>query len=266
MRRFLVIALLFAISASAPAVPLDEHLPKQGKNPAEYVLTKLAAHRIVILGESHWQRADAELVASLVPQLRARGIALAMETLQSDTQSDIDRLISAKEWDPALANRILLAAHWPYVQYRDILQQAWKANRNEGAPMKILALSPPDDWREKGIRYDAFMADAVASYATDDDHRVLVYCGMHHAFTRYQQIERLIDGRVDEFMDRMGNRLWRKAGEKVFLISLHQPHACGGWGSRIPGCARHSAARSTAAPSAPAANPSGSTSSDHPSR
>ena len=117
---------------------------------------------------------------------------------------------------------------WPYVQYRDILHRAWEANRTADAPqLKVIALGPPEDWRKLGIRYDAFLADRVRNYATDDRHRVLVYCGMHHAFTHYLQVERLQKGRATEFMDRMGNILWRQFGQDVFLVALHKPWGCG---------------------------------------
>jgi len=120
------------------------------------------------------------------------------------------------------------AGNWPYVQYRDILHQAWEVNRAAGVPLlKVIAVGPPDDWRKQGIHYDTFMAERVRNYTTDDQHRVLVYCGMHHAFTHYLQVERLRKGRATEFMDRMGNILWRQFGQDVFLVALHKPEACG---------------------------------------
>jgi heme-binding uptake protein ChaN (Tiki superfamily) len=211
------IVLPFALHAD----PLADYLRQSGKSPAEYVLSKLDGHRIVIAGENHWQRKDAELIAALVPDLHRRNVALAMEVLLASSQSDIDKLIAAEEWDQALANKIMQVADWPYVQYRDILRQAWKAK------LKIIAIGPPEDWRKQGIRYDEFMATRVRDYATDDAHRVLVYCGMHHAFTRYLQVERYRNGHASEFMDRMGNILWRQFAQDVFLIALHKPSGCG---------------------------------------
>jgi hypothetical protein len=71
------------------------------------------------------------------------------------------------------------------------------------------------------------MAEHVRAYAIDDRHRVLVYCGMHHAFTHYLQVERIQKGRATEFMDRMGNVLWRQFAQDVFLVALHKPEGCG---------------------------------------
>jgi hypothetical protein len=222
------IALLLCLAASVPAVA--DHLRANGKPPLQYVLSRLDAYPIVIVGEGHWVRSDAELIRALVPHLRARGVALATEFYLASDQEKIDRLVSAPEWDAALANEIMRAAEWPYLQYRDILQAAWQANRVPGdaAPLRVIGLQPPADWREKKISYDGFMADRIRQHAGPDaDQRVLVYCGMHHAFTRYQQVERGGPKRALEFMDRMGNILWRRYGQNVFLIALHRPEWCG---------------------------------------
>jgi hypothetical protein len=221
-------AFAFAHALAVVSHGMQGYLRQNGQPPADYLLTKLGEHRIVLVGENHWQRSDPRLIGGLVFELRRRNVALAMEVFVASSQADIDTLISAKEWDQALANEIMHASDWPYVQYREILRQAWEANRASGTPpLKIIALGPPDDWRKQGIRYDAFMAERVRSYAADDQHRVIVYCGMHHAFTHYLQVERLQHGRATEFMDRMGNILWRQFGQDVFLVALHKPEACG---------------------------------------
>jgi hypothetical protein len=223
-----VAAVVFLLAVPRAPDAMQDYLRQHGKPPADYLLSKLDDHRIVIAGENHWQRSDAQLIGAVVPELRRRGVALAMEFFPSSSQGDIDALISAPEWSPTSANGIMRAGDWPYVQYRDILHGAWESNRAAGGPpLKIIALGPPGNWREQGIRYDAFMAEIVRAYATDDQHRVLVYCGMHHAFTRYLQVERFGKGHVTEFMDRMGNALWRQFGQDVFLVALHKPEGCG---------------------------------------
>ena len=227
MRRFIAASLL--LTASVYADTLRDHIRASGQPPADYILAKTAAHRIVILGENHFQKRDPLLVASLIPQLRARRVALAMEMFNTPQQENIDKLLAAAEWDVAAANSILQASDWPYLQYRDILEAAWCANRAGGdaPPLRVLAIGPPPNWREIGIGYDRQMAEQVMQFAKTAEDRVLVYCGMHHAFTRYLQVERLIGGRPMEFMDRFGNILWRRWGENVFLIALHKPEWCG---------------------------------------
>ena len=209
------------LHAAVLLLSLQEFLAGSGKAPAAYILSKTADHRVVIVGENHWQRADAVLVGSLVPVLKQQNVALAMEFFHAANQSDVDALIAAEQWNEPLANSILRAADWPYVQYRDVLKAAWRAK------LTVIALGPPDDWRKQGIDYDKFMAERVLAYAKDDQHRVLAYCGMHHAFTRFLQVERRRDGRATEFMDRFGNILWRRLAEDVFLIALHKPDPCG---------------------------------------
>ena len=218
------------LALSMQLVPdgMQDYLRQKGQPPSGYLLAKLTDHRIVIVGENHWQLSDVTLIGGVVPELRRRNVALAMEFFLASSQVDIDALISATDWNSALANKIMRDADWPYVQYRDILHQAWESNRTAGATrLRIIALAPPENWRKLGIHYDAFMADLVRNFATDDQHRVLVYCGMHHAFTRYLQPERIQKGRATEFMDRMGNILWRQFGQNVFFVGLHKPEGCG---------------------------------------
>lgn len=75
--------LAFALLVTAPlhGQTLQDHLRNHGKPPLEYLLSKLVDHRIVIVGEAHWQRKDAELIAAIVPELRRRNVALATELL-----------------------------------------------------------------------------------------------------------------------------------------------------------------------------------------
>jgi hypothetical protein len=80
---FVVHTLLLPLSVSSGGGLLPATaLPAQ-----DYVLEKLARHRIVLLGEGHWIRHDAELVAALVPRLAERGSVLAMETRSSSPRT-----------------------------------------------------------------------------------------------------------------------------------------------------------------------------------
>ncbi len=70
------------------------------------------------------------------------------------------------------------------------------------------------------------MADIVARNLADPHARVLVYAGLNHVFTHYYQPEMPRAKKVESFMDRMGNLLWRKYGEDAFLIVMHHPWRC----------------------------------------
>ena len=78
-----------------------------------------------------------------------------------------------------------------------------------------LALSPPLDWRKvllpRGQTYESFMADLVSKHLKEARRNLLVYCGMHHAFTRYYQAELDKDAKARAYMDRMGNILSRRS-------------------------------------------------------
>jgi heme-binding uptake protein ChaN (Tiki superfamily) len=228
VRRSIVIALLLS-GMPAAGNELADYLRTNGRMPDEYILSKVATHSVVLLGENHWLAHDADLVQSIVPGLLQRGVALAMEVLPAEAQTKIDELVSAEQWNGPLATEIMRLADWPYAEYREILHAVWKANRTRAdtPPMVLIALGPPSDWRKKGIRYDEFMAGRVMDYAGDERRHVVAYVGMHHAFTRYLQVERRIHGRASEFMNRFGNILWRRYGEDVFLIALHKPEWCG---------------------------------------
>jgi hypothetical protein len=213
-----------SLAGEAPRMPAVQ-LPADRRPPVEYVLDKLADHAIVVLGEGHWIRHDAELVTGLVPRMGEKHVVLAMEVLPADDQGTIDRLLAAPEWDEAASLGVMRRAAWPYREYQAILRAAWAANRH-GRTARILALGPPPDWRTRGLGYDAFMAERVTKEVQAGS-RVLLYCGQHHAFTRYLQPELDDTGHARAFFDRTGNILRRRFGESVFLVTLHKPIWCG---------------------------------------
>lgn len=215
-----------------------QSLQARAQPPAEYVLSKLKDHRVVLLGENHWLRHDVQLVIDLVPRLPGAGVdALAIEMLPASSQATIDRIVAADAWDGAAALGVLRQAAWPYREYLEILHAAWRSK------LKVIALGPGEDWRErllpKGDDYDHFMARLVLDFVKTPGRRVLVYSGLHHAFTRYYQPELPRAQRVEKLMDRMGNVLWRQLGEEVFMVALAAPWQCregGGetWGRCLP--------------------------------
>ncbi len=232
-----LIIFLCTSSASSQTAERELWLKKHGQPPVEYILSSFADHRIVIAGEAHWIRHDAELIAATVPRLASAGVGIvAVETLSSDSQERIDRLISADTWDETESIAVLRRAAWPYQQYGDILRAAWEANRKAPSSVRVLGLGPPLGWRETRLDYDEFMARRILD-AIGSDGRALVYLGLHHAFTRYEQPTVLDNGRADGFMDRAGNMLRRGLGDSVFLIVLHRPFWSGSpsrWGYALP--------------------------------
>jgi hypothetical protein len=232
--KCVVVALQMLVTSCACAdtpVEIAAYLEGHGQSPEDYVISKAASHKITLLGEAHWLKQDASFVAALVPALVEANIDLAVEVFPASQQAAIDGLITAPEWSSARANAVLRAANWPYKEYRDVLHSAWLANRDSGQRISVVALGPPSDWRSsllpRGETYDSFMADRVVRHMAQRDRSVVVYTGMHHAFTRYYQAELSLTGEAMAYMDRMGNILTRRLGEQVFLIALHRPIWCG---------------------------------------
>lgn len=235
--RLVLAALLgtfLPLSAQGQAGEGLRFLQTRSRPPADYVLSKLADHRAVLLGEAHRIRHDVQLVIDLIPRLRGSGAdALALEILPAASQPAIDRIVTAETWDSAAATEVLRTAAWPYREYLDILHAAWQWNRGKAPEerLRLLALGPGLDWRERlppGDDYESFMARIVLEFLKPPGRRVLVYSGLHHAFTRYHQPELPRDRKVERFMDRAGNILWRELGEDVFLIVLEAPWQCRG--------------------------------------
>ena len=163
-RMPIVLALLLAPAALGAAGPFGP----SPSDPANYIIEKTKQYPIVLPGEAHWIRHDAMLVSEIVPRLAEHRIVLGIETLRAGEQAVVDRLLSEPEWDEAAAMRLMRSAAWPYPEYLDILREAWKANRATAGSMRVVALGPDPDWREtllraKGVSYEAFMADLVAT-------------------------------------------------------------------------------------------------------
>jgi hypothetical protein len=229
---------------SAEPVELAAYLEASALAPGEYVLSKFDDHRIVILGEPHWVKHHVELVIELIPRLGQVGVGmLATELLPASEQELVTRIVTADEWDQDAAMAVMRVDAWPYREYLEILHAAWLHNRArppEAAPLQLLALGAGSDWRERllplGKDADRFMAERVLTHVGTEG-RALVYAGAHHAFTRYHQPELPRGQRVERFMDRMGNILWRERGQDVFMITLHRPwmyRSGERWSYRLP--------------------------------
>jgi hypothetical protein len=225
---------LFPRSTADPSRAGIQYLKDHARPPAEYVFAKLREHRVLLLGETHWIRHDVQLVIDLVPRLPDAGVGtLALEIWPASSQATLDRIVASEAWDPAAAMAVMRAAAWPYREYLEILHVVWKLNRGQpanGKRLKVIALGPGGDWRDRllpaGDTYDRFMARLILDSLKQPGSRILVYAGLHHAFTRYYQPELPQATRVESFMDRMGNILWRELGQEVFLVVLAAPWRC----------------------------------------
>ncbi|MCL4305481.1 ChaN family lipoprotein [bacterium] len=221
---------------------LQSYLDTHKLAPVDYVINKFMERDVVILGEFHRVKQNVELVQELIPRLYGRGIrVLATEFARREDQPLIDSLLTAREYSESLARQITFNqfAFWGFQEYVDIFRAAWELNHSlpESLPkFRILGMNDSPDWSY--IQTEADRDDAekkrkvwqgggehlwakVVTEAVAGGEKVLVYCGIHHGFTSYQQpiVE---DGEFIRFeTERMGNFVKRELGERVMTVYLH---------------------------------------------
>ncbi len=240
--------------------PLDPALERtvtawlagHAEDPVDYVVDRLRDHDVVFLGEFHRIRHDVRFVQALVPRLYAAGVRhLGFEFGGVETQALVDSLLVAPEYDADAVRRVLFEhdPFWGYVEYEDVYRAAWRVNRARppGAPpFRIVHLDyrprwelrqgPLDDATRRRIWYrgdrDVFMARTLMREIVARGRRALVYCGINHAFTRFEQpfYDRRSGRCAGTGAGRMGNIVRRAIGKRAMTIALHQP-----WASRRDG-------------------------------
>ena len=225
---------------------LHGYLEKNFMSPENYVLSKFKDHQIVFIGEYHRILHDVRLIHKLIPLLYQAGVYnLGIEFGIHRDQDRVEKLINAPAYDEQAAREIMFnfGSYWGYKEYMDIYRAAWEVNHKlpQGAPrFRVVNLNAFMDW--SCIKTDAdrrnpevmkrvwpegdsdqVMAETIIQEFVENGQKALVYSGIHHAFTRYKQ-PIYYQGKFVRFVeDRMGNRVYRKLGDKVFTIYLHAP-------------------------------------------
>ena len=220
-------------------------LDAEGETPGHYVAGLFSDRDVVFLGEQHRARHDALFVQSLIGPLYDAGVrVLATEFGRREDQPLIDSLLDAAEWDEELAREIVFQQFvwWGYREYVDIYRSAWALNRelSEGAPQfRILGLNDSPDWSLISAEKDqndpaikravwcgggeSYWADVILD-AVRSGEKVLVHCGIHHAFTEYRQ-PIVVKGKFSHFDRslRCGNHVFSALGKRAVTIFLHAP-------------------------------------------
>lgn len=256
MSRFAMLFVLLCAGTARAQTPtaLRDYLAANAQTPEEYVLGKFAQHDLVLLGEPHWVRQHVTLVSGLIPRLHQGGVnILAIEFARRIDQALIDSVVNAPVYDERLARRITMQGlvQWGYQEYVDLYKAAWQVNRTRpaGAPrFRILALNGAPDYSIVKTREDMDnwqVRRAVWHGETEQDWakllidsvlaknlKALVYCGTHHAFTKYAQ-PIVSDGVLQRREDsRFGQYLHAFAPARIFMIALHFPWpGAAGYGS-----------------------------------
>lgn len=228
---------------------LEAWLADHGKPPVEYVVGLFAHHDVVFLGEWHRIRHDLELVQSLLAPLHAAVVhTLATEFARREDQALIDSVTLGAARREDLARRINFKSnvYRGYQEYVDIFRAAWEVNRGRAdgtPPFRMLALNDSPDWSwitKPGDRDDPDVMRKVRRNGGEEHwargildevesgQKVLVYSGIHHAFTGYLQ-PIVMDGRFVRFEEtRAGNYVYRAIGKRAVTVFLHSPWWGGG--------------------------------------
>jgi len=245
---YLMFLMLFSISGYSQQGAIEEcrtYLEKSGLSPEKYVISKFEQYDYVFLGEYHRNKQDVDFVTSLIPDLYKNGIRnIAYEFYQYENQSIVDSLMTAKEWDEKKLYHNLSKGYdimWGYFEYLDLFKKVWEFNQtlNPDQPAFRVVLLGYEYYPCKtglemfgGHDPDAFHADVFEKEIITKNEKALVYCGIHHAFTTYNQP--IYDFEQGELIrlsnERMGNIINQKHPEKTFTVFLHSPWISGkGW-------------------------------------
>ena len=234
----MTVLLLFSVNIYAQS-SIDAcyaYLKENGQTPGKYVVSKFEQYDYVFLGEFHRAKQDVDFVSTLIPDLYKNGIRnIAYEFHEYANQRVLDSLLTATEWDEKRLYQQIskgFSITWGYTEYLNILKIVWEFNQTL-SPNQIkfrvvllgAAWNPCARDHFGGVHSDIFMADIFEKEIISKQEKALIYCGMHHAFTRYRQPEYDFDeGKLIGLNnDRMGNVIHRKYPEKTFTIFLHSP-------------------------------------------
>jgi hypothetical protein len=228
----------------AAQATLATWLTDHGKPPTDYVVGSFGSHDVVFLGEVHRVKHDVLFVQALFEPLYRAGIrTFATEFARREDQNRIDSLLAAPEWDERLARAIVFDqfVEWGYQEYVNLFRAAWDLNHElePRAPrFRVLGVNDSPDWSQVRTRRDLdddaikakvwrgggerHWADVILN-AVGTGEKVLVYSGIHHAFTGFRH-PIVIGGKRVNFEDRrMGNYVFRALGKRAMTVFLHAP-------------------------------------------
>ncbi len=227
---------------------LRTYLVSNYQTPEEYVVSCFEDHDIVFVGEYHRIAHDVELIHALIPRLYEQGIYnLGIEFADYADQDLIDQLIAATEYDDSLAKQIQYNQwpFWGFREYVDIYRVAWELNQSldQGEPtFRVVGLGARSDWSHvwtvedrqdpEVMRKvfpegdtDEYMANIILKEFVDKSLKALIYSGINHGYTRYQQP--VYDVEADTLIrkndHRMGNLVYDAIGDRCMTIFLHSP-------------------------------------------
>ncbi len=201
-------------------------LRAHGRPPVDYVVDLFRTRDAVIVGEAHRVAQDAAFIQDLIPEAgRRAGVRrLVIEFGMTASQAEADQVVTGVAFDRRLARKLLedFDPLWLYEEYLGLYEAAWKFNRTLAPgeePFRIVPGTPADAPGSKETVMAGLVLDNVR-----EGRKVLVYCGSHHAFTRYRQ-PMPFEFLLPRPSGRMGNHLCEALGGRVAFVQLHAPAA-----------------------------------------
>jgi hypothetical protein len=194
---YLILLVFFSFSGCSPKSEIETYLKKYGQSPKDYVISKFKDYDYVFLGEYHRNKQDVDFVISLIPDLYENGIRnIAYEFYEYEFQPIIDSLLTAKEWDEKMLYHNITKTNvtWGYFEYLDLFKKVWEFNQTlnpDQDKFRLVVLgydyNPCKNNPFEDFDPDEFMADVIEKEIISKDEKALIYCGIHHAFTKYKQ-------------------------------------------------------------------------------
>jgi hypothetical protein len=216
-----------------------KQLDKVNSDPYHFVAEKFDTHSVVFIGELHKRRQDLEFFGKLIPYLyHEKDIKIiGWEFGAAEYQKDADSIVTAAEFDRKKAISILRRTEffWCYEEYLNIFKIIWETNKgieNQNDKIRFLQLNKPynSKWwnsRDNKIRlnehkdnFDNILPKIVEKQVIQKNKKILIYCGLHHSFTRFQTPVFFFRKNPDL---RAGQILYNKYPDKVFQITLISP-------------------------------------------
>ncbi|WP_428121766.1 hypothetical protein [Candidatus Poriferisodalis sp.] len=133
--------------------PVDESSSTALPSPESYLADICGGHQIVFLGDQIGVQQHLSFLAGAFAELADAGVTiLAWEFTNSRSQSALDELLAASEWDERACCDLfvdLLGAGFGYQEYAEVLRAAWEHNAAERKrssdqrPIRVVALGLP---------------------------------------------------------------------------------------------------------------------------
>lgn len=184
---------------------LTTAIKPDSSDPYQFIAGKFDTHSVVFLGELHKRKQDLAFFSKLIPYLYLKKniTIIGWEFGAAEFQRDADSIVNADSFDRAKAIAIMRNSlyYWCYEEYLEIFNTVWQFNKSLpplAVRIRFLQLNKPynpgrlqsqvDSVRinEAASNFDNTLPGIVEKEVLDKKQKILIYCGLHHALTRFQ--------------------------------------------------------------------------------